>query len=434
VDIRRLLSSSFKRVSVNDAGGQAAIALAATMLLWVFLAFIVIDIGFWYADRRDAQADADAVALAGAIELPDFADDAAAVARANARAMEWALANGVAASEITIDVVRTCFSANDEVHTGVRAVVSREPSSFLLGLIEDVGPIRVETSATACSGMPAEMNGFMPWAVQTAGACFQEDPDDTTLPIRRIPIFGERCDLVVGGQGGASGDVGQLAFDPDGACPDGNSSASEYSDQIVSGVSTTCAVGDSVSSNTGVNVGPTKQGLAARLAGEGQCSLDAVPFFSDVSARTIAFNASLLTDLAAPTMGSSGGLVDDLFEIWGPAYDYDATDPAKNLDPYPCADSSPRHVTLIVIGDIAIDDGTDCNGGNNSPHCYIVRGFARMYVEGCSTTPDDFSAKCDQQGGGGSFTIHGRFVSAASNSSLNLTLNPFGEAITFLKE
>lgn len=423
-------------------GGQTAVLFIVVLFFFTVAGALVIDVGMWYSAKRAAQSDADLIALAAAQELPDFDDNLGAKAAAEAVAVDWAHANNVDPSNLTVEVIDTCFAtapATDPVYTGVRIGVVEPTDSFFLSILGD-SVTGISASATACTGRPVEMVGFLPFAIEETSDCFMDDP----LSGNRVPRLGALCELVVGGASGESGDVGQLAFDPGfGYCSDGNGSASVYEDHIINGVLARCSIGDSVTSNTGVNVGKTRSGLEARLARESVCSMNAVPFFGDVLADTLNFNANAdLEDLFAPTSGPSGGGVDDFFEVWRPGADYDVNEPAAGLEAVDCdpataeAQTSPRNVVLIVIRDIAIDDGVGCSGSDTgpSPHCYEVRSFGRMYIEGCSTSPTDFSAKCDQGGSGGSLSILGRFVESVESSYLDLGLEGFGGFQTVLVE
>ena len=62
--------------------GQSAILMAAILFMFAVFGFATIDVGLAFGARRDAQSDADLIALAGAIELPNFDNDAAAGAAA----------------------------------------------------------------------------------------------------------------------------------------------------------------------------------------------------------------------------------------------------------------------------------------------------------------------------------------------------------------
>jgi len=438
----RAVATRFHHHARDDAG-QTAVLFLIVLFFFTVAGVLVVDVGLWYADRRLAQTDADLIALAAAQELPDFADNAGAKAAAEAAALDWAAFNDVAPEHIRIDVIDTCFAqapATDPVFTGVRVTVTQPTDSYFVSLF-GASRTAIRASATACSGRPAEMVGFLPFAIEQSGECFIDDP----LTAQRVPRFGALCELVVGGSGGASGDVGQLAFDAGGGdCYGGNGSASVYEQHIINGVLTRCAIGDSVTSNTGVNVGKTLSGLQARLARESLCSMNAVPFFGQVLADTLTFNAQPdLADLAAPGQGMSGGGVDDFFEVWRPGAGYGPGAPAAGLEPADCdpgtalAETSPRNVVLIVVSDIAVDDGTGCHGTDTgpSPHCYEVQGFGRMYIEGClSGGGASFSPTCDLHGAGGSLTILGRFVESVENGNLGLGLEGFGGVQTILVE
>ena len=425
---------------LHDASGQTAIMFVVILFLFTVAGAMVIDFGMWYADRRIAQSDADLIALAAAQELPSFDDNLGAKAAAEVAAEDWAAANGVDASQLAVEVIDTCFADApdvDPVYTGVRVTVTTETNSAFMSLFGD-SISAVSATATACTGRPNEMIGFLPFAIQATGDCFIDDP----ITGQRVPRLGELCELVVGGGDGESGDVGQLAFDPGfGDCAGGNGSADVYEDHIINGALARCAIGDSVSSNTGVNVGKTRSGLETRLDAESVCSVNAAPFFADVLNQTATFNAQDLIDLLPPTAGMSGGGVDDFFEVWRPSAGYDPTNPAANLEPIDCDPSvagdntSPRNVILIIVNDIAVDDGTGCSGGAGpSPHCYEVQGFGRMYLEGCVTGAAGFSPKCDQGGAGGSFSILGRFVESVESATLGLGLEGVGGFQTTLVE
>ena len=415
------LAAALRASLARQDGGQSAIVITAFLFMFAVFGFAVIDVGVAWGARRDAQTDADLIALAGAIELINFDDDEAGRVAAKAAAEEWALANDVDVdpSQLTVTVVRDCFSQDDGYYTGVDVRVERSPPGFFFGIFPGVPQLEVSSEARACSGAPQEMSGFMPWAIETAGDCFTNEPD----PADRTPILGERCDLSVGGLGGESGDVGQLALsqDPSAGCEAGIGSAAVHEDNIINGVLSSCQVGESVTSNTGVNVGKTKSGLKARLATEGACSLKAEPIFdSKVVPQTNTFDLHpTITDLPVPDLGG----VDDFFEVWRPGLGYDPSEPGDKLEQYNCnpdpagiVETSPRNVSVIIVTDIAVDDGSGCTGTSvgASPHCYLVLGFARMYIEGCTTSSAGFSAMCDQSGGGATFTIHARFVKATT--------------------
>ena len=282
------------------------------------------------------------------------------------------------------------------------------------------------------------MSGFLPWAIETAGDCFTNEPD----PADRTPILGERCDLSVGGLGGASGDVGQLALseDPSAACEAGNGSAATYETNIINGDLTTCEIGDSVTSNTGVNVGKTKSALEARLATEGACGGNAVPIFGTVQAAPTPSTCTRRSRTCRPRTWAAWAMSTTSSKS-GSRPRLRPERPGDRLEQYNCnpdpagiIETSPRNVSVVIVSDIAVDDGSGCSAVSvgASPHCYLVLGFARMYLEGC-TTSAGFSAMYDQSGGR-HFTIHARFVKAVGNNNAGLGVSQFGDIQTVLVE
>jgi Flp pilus assembly protein TadG len=58
----------------RDESGQMAIVMVLTMLIVFMLFALSFDVGLWYFDHRQAQNQADAAALAGALKLPNTGD------------------------------------------------------------------------------------------------------------------------------------------------------------------------------------------------------------------------------------------------------------------------------------------------------------------------------------------------------------------------
>jgi hypothetical protein len=403
-----------------------------------FAGVLALDVGFKLAERRDAQGDADAIALAGALELPrdDLSNvDAAALAVAQAEA--WAIANGVdPATELSLTVLWNnddsssdeCFAGqgpSQDVYVGVRATVTRTAPSIFLRLLTNVGDIdeltEVTTTATACSGRPTEMTGFMPIAVSQSGACFQDVGGD------REPIPGERCDLTV--DASASGLIGQLGLPTNGDCDEGNPSANVFEQNLINGVEVFCSSEGGVTEvqgNPGFNVGKAKSGIEARLATEGSCETNYPGTLALFNAGNAALDA-LYTDLDSPSRADG---MDDFFEVF--QYNSDPASPAATLAQWDCdpalegVQTSPRNVAVIVVADYATPDG-GCG-----PKCYTVQGFGRMYIEGC-TNGGTFYKDCDWNGGG-SFVIHARFVASFGDSKYTLGHSDYGDLQTFLKE
>jgi hypothetical protein len=423
------------------------------MPLLVFLfglaAVSVIDVGMLLTDRRDAQNDADKVALAAALELTLNPDASAAdTAAALAVGQDWAESNGITAiantggggggsiggigggeeptdaEVLSIEVIHTCYGDDPGFPTGIRVTIARTPGNFLVGMLP-VTTWRSTATAVACAGRPIEMTGFLPFALSMTSDCFEtEHPSND-----RVVIYGSFCDIRV--DQNTTGLVGELGFETSlgSPCDAGNSSADVLHANIVDGVVVTCSSDppDSVIGNAGHNVGATKAGIADRLATEGACDAplggeEEGVFWSGPSAITAAGLDPLLTDFYG-NYGHSNG-VDDFYEIWTWQ---DANFPVTGLIEI-C--KSPRNVNLIVVEDLGTSDG------DAGPKSYLVRGFARMYIEGCtSDLHNAFYADCDWSGIG-NFTIHARYVEqvSVSNAAIGLTDESFGTIEVFLME
>ena len=93
--LRALLRIKPPRAVLVGSSGQAALLFTVLIVLIGFSGALTVDTGLMLRDRRDAQGDADAIAMAGAIELPNFdVDQAVAAADAIQAARDWAEANG----------------------------------------------------------------------------------------------------------------------------------------------------------------------------------------------------------------------------------------------------------------------------------------------------------------------------------------------------
>ena len=424
----------------SEDRGSVVIMTVANLLFFTVFGFVTIDVGLFMNERRDAQSDVDRIALAGALELTLNVDPAAQAndtAAALAAADVWADRNGVDPADpafISYEsvVVSDCFSADDGLPTGVTATVERVPLSFFITLFGIVD-WNVSATATACAGRPIELSGFLPFALSQSSDCFQDAVDGNGNPIR-VPRLGERCDIDI--DTNTTGNAGELSFEPDSSdCVPQSSSANDLKDNIIDGVTTKCQIGDIIGANTGHNVGPTKTGIQDRLLTDGMCSLNpnnpTVNSFN-FSDGNAALNAILSIGLPPPVV--LGDEFDDFYEVWAwdPAnFDYPNTPhPASGLVPYDCdlatpkLQTSPRNVSLIVIGSFDVEDG-----GVNQ---YIIKDFARMYLEGCSDKDGEFHKDCDV--GGGKFTIHARFIEQVVNTQADLGLEAsFGEIAIFLK-
>jgi hypothetical protein len=238
-------------------------------------AALAIDIGFFAHTKRDLQNDADAMALAGAQEIPDQG-------LANSKAQEWGTNNDVdlGAELVSIHFGTTCSGASESNTITVR--LERSQPTFLaraLGITS--GTIRA--CATASRFSVDRFTGAAPWGIEDNciwGANGERGGADDIALGEIITLkydadnSGAACDA-------HSGNFGALAIDLTGAsqCGDdpGSSTPRKYGDAICWGAitplhiyegptpatSASCALdpGGCVRTETGNIIGPTKQSV-----------------------------------------------------------------------------------------------------------------------------------------------------------------------------
>ncbi len=421
---------------LRDCRGQGVVL--ALLGFWIFVAFaaISIDTGLMINSRRHAQSAVDNAALAGAMELSLSPSSAAADTLAAAgKALEWAQKNGIDTSEpgltLSVQVVSTCFSDADVVPTGVTVSLQRDPTTFLIGALGVTG-WHVSATATACAGHPSQGVAFLPIALSASSDCYEADGQGG-----RRPVAGRLCDIYVNNDSSSSNLTGQLTISPTGpTCSNTGSGANDIYVNIVNGAQVLCSIGDSVYAKTGFDLAKIRNGIIDRLhpsdaslPQDGDCEKN----FASAGGTTANFNSGNAA-LVAPTKTNVGlhstsrtDSMDDFYEIWG--YNSTASHPATGLVPYHCnpeAQMSPRIVTLITISNYGVED---CGG-----KCYIIRGFARAYLEGC-TVDNVFRKGCNWPGGaGGGYTINVRLVEEHLLSAMDLNLqSSYGGIGVFLK-
>jgi hypothetical protein len=158
--LRPIASSSarrkfYKRLvsGLTSEDGQVVIWAAVSMVAFLAIAGLVLDVGSWYLQQRNSQTTVDAAALAGAQALPTDPEDA------DKLATSYASANGgVAGATITIG---TKFVPNDMIKlTQTRTV------SGLFSQIVGFGSVQVHAHATAIAEVPTEAFGVAPITVK----------------------------------------------------------------------------------------------------------------------------------------------------------------------------------------------------------------------------------------------------------------------------
>ncbi|KKL61380.1 hypothetical protein LCGC14_2195850, partial [marine sediment metagenome] len=165
--LRKLFDSS------RGQRGQVLVMGVGVLIMSLGVIMISVDVGWWLRDKRDAQNDADAIALASVQEIGDPADRPLAVAAG----LDWADFNGVDPStEMAMTPEdcpdgeiqgKFCFIDRNDPPDGlddmVRVKVSRPSSSFIAGAF-GVGPPTLSPSAAAAT---VYVSGacVMPWGI-----------------------------------------------------------------------------------------------------------------------------------------------------------------------------------------------------------------------------------------------------------------------------
>jgi len=157
--------------------GQVIILGAGLFVLTLAALMITVDVGYWLSDKRDAQNDADAIALAAAQELPDTTaavDAGRTWANNNGIDPDTQLATDVPCAGVTEDSGRFCFEdiTDDDVPDLVRVQVERDSRSFIAGAFGVATPtVRPPAAAAKIRAYGACV---LPWAID---AVIEEDPE-----------------------------------------------------------------------------------------------------------------------------------------------------------------------------------------------------------------------------------------------------------------
>jgi hypothetical protein len=182
--------------------GQVIVLAAGAMVVVLGFGALAVDIGFYAHTKRDLQNDADAMALAGAQEIPDQG-------LANSNALEWGTKNGVQQGEVVgVDFGTTCSGASEPNTVTVR--LQREQPTYLarvLGITS--GTIRA--CATAGRFSLGGGTGAVPWGLEND--CFVDATFGQTYTLKYdSQASSGDCDS----QGG---NFGAMAVDEFGAGP-----------------------------------------------------------------------------------------------------------------------------------------------------------------------------------------------------------------------
>lgn len=382
----------------REERGQMLILFMVGTMVFLAVAVIGIDVTLWHSQRRTAQKDSDAVALAGGQELLNRTTALDITSRAQASAQTWATRNGIDSSYFTNstpNVISSCFGSPpfDGKPDGLSVDLSKQGTTLFAQIWDVVAP-DVGAHAKVCVGSPPDAEGILPFGISVVTSqCFL--PDGT-------PKFGSTCDVEVRAPDGQSGETGTLKLYNDGSL---NCSASNVGQtnttleaQVADGANTTCAIapananaascqifnvdniGSCVWSDTGNRANTVVDGLQLRLSHEGKT---AAPNNCDDRYPDSFFGAGNVKDKVDQWWEALFPVGRDIHNVTpGPSVFFEKRD---------CA--APRLVTLILIDQFAaLGQGP-----------YLIKGFAGFFITGCrddgadgiSGTADDvFNSRC----------------------------------------
>jgi len=357
--VLRYLRAPRRRHKSED--GQILIVAAAGLVMMLTFAALAIDIGFLARARRDAQNDADAMALAGARELPNQAN-------ADAIAMQWATKNNVTVPDVeSVAFGQRCDGSASGYDT-ITVHLKRNQGTFLASVI-GVSSNTLRVCATARVGVGLGGDDLLPFGFleedpypgpnpedsQGREVCYfyddaEAEEENTELwslqqCLIKIPQLADS--YAAGNSGAARLDEYGGTLDP--SCNVGSSGTSEYVENIDDGSECVYAIGDEIRPKTGNMRQPT-------------CST-----FEDM----LAANTDSLTDVFG-TPDADG--------VYGPV---DRTSPRFGLIPRVTVFGSGASQTVTITGFLTVyivgacDDETadidsDCDGNGNDPACVAV--------------------------------------------------------------
>ena len=241
-----------KRIS-NDRG-QAAVITVMFMATLLGAVAMVLDVGSWFREQRDTQADADAAALASAQALPED------VGQANSLAVQY-LNKNIAGADREIS-----FSTANVPNDTVTVRVSRDAPGIFSKLF-GINSVNVHATAKARSGGLQAAKWVAPIAVNI----LHPDLNCDTANGKPVPCFGKSTQLDLDnlhkpGSGTAAGAFSLINLEADNS---GNIGASTVGDWIVTGYDHYMALGNyNVAPSALWNDSHVKGAMEERLSGD----------------------------------------------------------------------------------------------------------------------------------------------------------------------
>jgi len=269
----------------REERGQIVLVAAAALVVVIGFTALAIDLGFMTHARREAQNDADAMALAAARELPDEAS-------ARDIAYLWADKNDVPSAEVTaVAFGATCSGRAVENTVTVR--LRRTQTTFFAGVF-GVGSGDVNVCATARAGVAGAGDELMPFGFfrddpfgtandpNNPDVCHMQEADGTTNP----SLWGQPCLIKIAKEGAnqwSGGNAGPVRMDEgepagsdnyDGDCNVDGSGASFYEGNIEHGSACYYAKEDDLRPKPGNMPGPTCSALDDKIGANSDALTD----------------------------------------------------------------------------------------------------------------------------------------------------------------
>jgi len=183
---------------LHSERGQAAVLTVVFLAGLLGAMAMVLDVGSWFREQRATQSAADAAALAGAQELPEFPGSASAVAS------EYLTSNGGGAAAIS-------FSTRNYPNDTISVDVTRKAPGVFAKLF-GINSVDVHAHAKARTGNPDSARYAAPIAVDrqhpllncTPLPCFGQD---TVLDLKKTGPGAFRLLNLDGSKGGTGGKI-----------------------------------------------------------------------------------------------------------------------------------------------------------------------------------------------------------------------------------
>lgn len=387
--------------------GQFLILFVALFTGLMVIGAIVVDVGLWFSERRGAQKEADAVALAGVqAYLQDLADTNGAWTQSR----EWAAKNDIDLTTVDGVLTSDCSAGNSCINAGVagcrddsdhmpwvEAKIRHVSTSLFFGELLNKAAPDIGAVARACVGSALSAENLTPFVLQSDVPpdesffdCFDRSVDPP------VPLYGSVCLLRVEPGSGVSGQRGYLSLG-DIACGSGDSK--DLDDNLTYTAKGTCTIGEEVTTDTGGKVGALKKGLATRLAFE--------------------IDPSYAGQTCDAKFGSDANTFDDFGEVFSlPSGAPPIPSPDNVFTENDCAltvtdqdgverDIIPRLVTIVVTDALEKSSTTT-----------TVTGFAGFYIVGCIDSGDAEATKAAIEANLGDFSAYLNRCEAAAGQDV----------------